>query len=895
MNNSFRIVQWNANGLINHNQELQLFISTHKIDILLISETHFTDTSYFKINNFSMYCTNHPNNRSHGGSAILIRNNIKHYELPGFQYEHLQATSIVVEDWTGPLAISAIYCPPRHQITHLQFTNFFSTLGPRFICGGDYNAKNQMWGSRLDNPRGRQLFISINSNNMTTISSGEPTYWPTDPAKLPDLIDFFVTKGISANYLKAESSLDLHSDHSPIILTLSSSVIVKDSPPILCNKKTDWILFRNILDETINLSIPLKTTDDIDGAVEMFNLAIQNAAWKSTPTIPRKPINNTTYPLHIKQKIAEKRRLRRIWQNSRNRVDKTNLNRASHQLKQLLKQIKNEWFKDFSSSLSPLQDTNYSLWKVANSLNKPKTSIPPILKPDGSWAKTNEEKSEVFANFFHNVFQCNPGNNATDNDVLDYLKSPNQMSLPIKLFTPSEVKSVIMKELNPNKSPGYDLITGKILKELSRKGFVLLTIICNAILRLEYFPFQWKIANIIVIHKPGKPSHLVSSYRPISLLPTTSKVFEKLLLKRLHPLIQENDILPNHQFGFRQNHSTIEQVHRVVNVIKQSLEGGKYCSAAFLDIQQAFDKVWHAGLLFKIKSLLPHGYYNILKSYLEQRYFQIKFQGVYSSFYEIHSGVPQGSVLAPILYTIYTADLPVSPDVTLATFADDTALLVSHENPDTASRLLQSSLDDLSVWLTKWKIKANESKSNHVTFTLRTQICPPVSLNNTQLPQVSEVKYLGMHIDKRLTWRSHVWNKRLQLNTKFRKMHWLLNSKSHLSTENKLLLYKSILKPIWTYGLQLWGSTSKSNIDIIERFQSKTIRKIIQAPWYVTNEIILRDTKIPTVKEEISKTSNKYLTKLNNHPNFLAVNLLDNSEEIQRLKRHSVLELPYRF
>ncbi len=267
----------------------------------------------------------------------------------------------MVEDWCGPLTISAIYCPPKHKITHQLFSDFFTTLGPRFICGGDYNAKNQMWGSRLNNPRGRQLFQTINNNNLTTISTGEPTYWPTDPQKIPDLIDYFITKGISTNYLKVDSSLDLHSDHSPIILTISSTVILKEPSPVLCNKNTDWGIFRKVLDETIHLNIPLKTPENIDEGVEMFNLSIQKAAWKSTPFITSKAINPTAYPLHIKQKIAEKRRLRRVWQYSRNRIDKTNLNRASQQLKQLLKDIKNQWFEEFPSSLNQFQDTNHSL------------------------------------------------------------------------------------------------------------------------------------------------------------------------------------------------------------------------------------------------------------------------------------------------------------------------------------------------------------------------------------------------------------------------------------------------------------------------------------------------------------------------------------------------------
>lgn len=893
MSRSFRIALWNANGLANHSQEIKLFIHTHKIDVMLISETHFTDLSYFKIPNFSVYSTNHPDNTAHGGAAILIRKNIKHYDIPGYQYDHIQASSVVIEDWTGPLTVSAIYAPPRHNITNQQFSMFFSTLGPRFIAGGDYNAKHHMWGSRLINPRGRQLYSCMDNENLNTVSSNEPTYWPTDLRKLPDLLDFFVVKGVSNNYLSVISSLDLHSDHSPVILTLSSSVITKERICTLSNKLTDWSIFKKTLNQTINLKLPLKSEGDIDLAVEHFNSSVQKSAWVSTPFVHRKVDSCINYPVCVKRKVAERRRLRRIWQNSRQPADKNNLNRTSQQLKRMLRALRNEWFQEFTSNLTPGKDSDYSLWKVTKNIKQPKHSIPPILTSNGNWAKSNQEKSSVFAEHFEKVFK--PSSNVTRPEITEFLEAPDQLSLPTAPFRPSEVKKVVMYQLKADKAPGYDLITGRVLKELTRKGIILLTLIFNAILRLQYFPTQWKLSQIVVVPKPGKPTHIAASYRPISLLPVSSKVFEKLLLSRLMPIISENEIIPDHQFGFRQKHSTVEQVHRVVDTIEQTLQTKKFCSAVFLDISQAFDKVWYPGLFFKLKSSLPCDLYNVLKSYLSNRYFQVKLDGSYTGYHKIESGVPQGSVLGPLLYVIFTSDLPISPGVNVATFADDTALLATHEDPVTASNMIQANLDEIAVWLNENKVKVNETKSTHVTFTLRRAICPPVYLNNVQLPQSDVVKYLGMHLDSHLTWHAHIWNKRQHLNLKFNKMYWLFSHNSHLTTENKLLLYKVILKPVWTYGIQLWGSASNSNIEILQRFQSKVLRKILCAPWYVTNDTIHNDTYTPKVKEEITKFSIKYHDKLENHTNSLALNLLDNSQHTYRLSRNSILDLSSRF
>lgn len=353
------------------------------------------------------------------------------------------------------------------------------------------------------------------------------------------------------------------------------------------------------------------------------------------------------------------------------------------------------------------------------------------------------------------------------------------------------------------KAPGFDLITGKILRELPDKAIILLCHIFNAMLRLTYWPLTWKYAEIIMLQKPGKPVDDVKSYRGISLLPTLSKIFEKLILNRILNEESVQNVLPNHQFGFRQFHSTIQQVHRVVNIIGQSLEEKSFCSGAFLDQQAAFDKVWHTGLLYKVKNILPQQLYLLLRSYLKDRFFRVKFNGTLSKYGQIIASVPQGSVLGPFLYTLYTHDLPLCDNTTTATFADDCAILAKHKDSTAASDALQNHLNILELWLKKWRIRVNETKSVHVTFTLKKSICPPVALNNTLIPQDNKARYLGIHLDQKLNWKHHIQMKKTQLDLKHRKMFWLLGPNSELPIENKLLLYKMILKPIWTYGIEL--------------------------------------------------------------------------------------------
>jgi exonuclease III len=865
---------------------------------MMISETHCTNRSHLKIPQYSIYETNHPAGVARGGTAIIIKNSIKHHETCKYDKDYLQATSVIVDEWTGPLTISAVYCPPRHVITKDQFQQFYTTLGNQFLAGGDYNAKHTHWGSRLTTPRGRELMKATESNNLTCLSTGQPTYWPTDVNKIPDLIDFCITKGIPPTSIQADSCLDLSSDHSPVLIKLSIEIIERTKQPTLSNTHTNWDEFKRLIETKLDPKIPLKNEENILNAVEQFNSVIQQAAWNSTPVIPPGKDNIQDYPIIIKEKIAEKRKIRKQWQTNRTPANKRLLNRAIQQLKEILNCFKNQGIQDYLKHLTPTTATDYSLWKATKKLKQPQKSNPPIRTLQGGWARNNKEKAKTFAEHLVQVFQPHPSNSKSDIEekkIQQFLESPYQLEYPITPFKHNEIQTTIRCNLNPKKAPGYDLITGKILKELPEMGTRYITQIFNAILRTGYFPDQWKVAQVILILKPGKPPEDPKSYRPISLLPVLSKVFEKLLLARLRPHLDENKLIPDHQFGFRQHHATIQQIHRVSKKIRQDLEDYKYCSAAFLDITQAFDKVWHTGLLYKLRKLLPLNYFLILQSYLKNRHFLVKQQEEQTNLYPILSGVPQGSVLGPILYLLYTADLPTEQNVITATFADDTAILASHENPQVASQILQTNLYKIQQWLTKWRIKPNEAKSVHVTFTTRKNTCPPVYLYNHHLPQAEDAKYLGMHFDRRLTWRKHVFTKRKQLGLKLTTLNWLLGRNSKLSLDNKLLVYKTILKPIWTYGIQLWGTCSQSNIEILERYQSKVLRMITNAPWYVPNDVIRNDLGMTTIKEEIKQLSFKYSNRLNKHPNALARDLMSQPIRNRRLKRFAPNDLLDRF
>lgn len=228
--------------------------------------------------------------------------------------------------------------------------------------------------------------------------------------------------------------------------------------------------------------------------------------------------------------------------------------------------------------------------------------------------------------------------------------------------------------------------------------------------------------------------------------------------------------LPNTQFGFRHNHSTIHQIHRLVDKISFSLEEKLICTGVFLVVKQAFDRVWYQGLLYKLKHFPLYTCIYLLNHILAIHHFSVRSGTILSNISKIETGVPQGAVIAPLLFNIYTADQSTTQNTIVADFADNKALLACHSDPDIAASFMQTHLDLLASWYTEWGLKLNQTKSLHSYFTLRLRECPQLFLNNQPLPYSQNVKYLGLTLDRRLTWAPHIRSKRLTLNDRSRQL-----------------------------------------------------------------------------------------------------------------------------
>lgn len=259
--------------------------------------------------------------------------------------------------------------------------------------------------------------------------------------------------------------------------------------------------------------------------------------------------------------------------------------------------------------------------------------------------------------------------------------------------------------------------------------------------------------------------------------------------------------------------------------------------------------MWHPGLLFKLKQILPYDLYVLLQSYLTDRTFVVRINNSYSKEHEVLASVPQGSVLGPLLYSIYTADLPTCNQTILATFADDIAILASNSDVRHANSAVQNHLNRIVQWAQRWRIQFNPHKCQHITFTNRSVKYTPIIINNNVIPQVDFVRYLGMYLDRRLTWRFHVAQTRKAIVARARLLHPLLGRRSTLYLKTKRRIYLTMIAPIWRYGIELYGSTSASNLNRIQQQQSKILRVITSAPFYVSNLTLHNDLNISFVRD----------------------------------------------
>lgn len=407
------------------------------------------------------------------------------------------------------------------------------------------------------------------------------------------------------------------------------------------------------------------------------------------------------------------------------------------------------------------------------------------------------------------------------------------------------------------------------MKKLPDAAIDYLKNIFNGCLKFGYFPSVFKCSKVIPVHKNGKDPRRPSSYRPISLLSCIDKLFERIILCRVNTYVEDNNLINKEQFGFRHHHSTVHQVKRMTNIIKGNKRRRHSTGVVLLDIEKAFDSIWHNGLIFKLQKYgFPLYIIKTIKSFLENRTFKVVINNSISSERNIPAGVPQGAVLSPTLYSLYIADFVPKAGSVIAQYADDMAIMVNGKLSNPIVKKLEQSLQKTETFYSKWKIKINSNKTQAILFPFNKspKRNPSILIQHDghTVPFKDSVKYLGVYLDKKLIFKTHIeltTDKALRC---FRSLYPLLSKKSRLNTDNKLLIYKTIIRPIMLYGSCVWGKAATTHIKRLQIMQNKALKTIFKLPYlYRTRDLHVRFCQ-PTIKDIIETQNVAFFSKCRN-------------------------------
>lgn len=955
-----KIAYWNAAGIGNKLLELEAFMYKYSIDIMMILETKIPpittqttgNTPYsLSIRGYYTYLSPHPLSHRRGGVATLVKHGIKHSVLQPIGLPSLQSAPIALtinnNNTTHNIIIAPIYCPPQHSWNKFHFLKLFKYFDSlikdsSFILCGDWNAKHPWWGNTRSCLRGRAIMDCIHKQaRYNILATGGATHFAYDRRKKPSALDFAVYGGLNKQFIRTRSTIDLDSDHLPIHVDLTTNgPLANESMGLkrrLLPKNANLTKFQHHLNQRVLLNTEIKSGPDIEDAIDILLENIRVAAKLATPptcTSQRRHFYNKSSRFELSKNVKKLLQLKRIY---KRKLITLNNQHTKMQYKSVQNRLKKALRKSNSDQINKLFnhiDTSdrykmQKLWHITkNYKRQPEPNWPlKINTPTNQgntnshrWTRSSNEKAELFASHLQQRFSPILTNsdefqmkiaNELSQQIINLSSNSDSLinTLPFRPVTVSETIAEI-KSLTLNKSPGPDDIDNYLIKAMPQKAVTYLVLIFNSILRFGHFPRQWKLATITMILKPGKSANEVTSYRPISLLAGFSKIFERLLLYRLFECKDFADAIPTHQFGFRKEHGTEQQLRRVTQFILKAYENRCFCSAVFIDISEAFDRVWHPGLLWKLIKLLPIKLFNVLSSYLLNRTFTVRCNdGTTSKLGNLRAGVPQGSVLGPVLYTIYSSDMPLPTLTThflpsrpvdgtyvlISTYADDTIILSSAITPHEAVKLNQRNLNNIINWATRWCISINSQKTAHVMYTTRklegtfSTLSPKI--NGQSILNKSCHQYLGFHMDYKLLCISHITQLCNKLRATYKKLEWLLGPSSKLSRSCKVVIFKQMIIPLWQYILPIYGSlASTTQLSRVEVMHNTILRRIVKATRFTRNQSIRDHYNIKSFFETYHLASKRFASSLLNHPNSEARKLILTPFIPTRLKRPRYLE-----
>ncbi|MCG8032729.1 MAG: hypothetical protein JAY75_14385 [Candidatus Thiodiazotropha taylori] len=834
-----------------------------------ISETKLKQhkmSSCFDIDGFQKPFRSDNTTNGGGGIMVYVRNGVnakrrKDLETNEISCIWLEITPVKSKSFL----ICNMYRAPDSKIEfNDRFENFIdnaSSEGKEIIILGDFN-KNLL-NNNKDNEWENfttSLGLSQLISNPTRVSDTSCT-----------LIDHIYTN-VFENIARVHVSKITISDHYAVFgnRKLNSCIKTNGHHTITYRsfKTFDETLFKNDL-----CDVPweiIETFDNIDDVIEVWNTLFLEVVNKHAPLKVHR-VKRKYQPDWLTPEILDCIKERDKYKINDNMLE---YRRLRNKVSTLIDNAKRNSYK---CKIEDGKDDPRSIWKLFRQLgasnNQSSTENFQNILLNNKIISSEEEIANIFNTYFVNVASklkepLKPSNfDKLQSYVNSKLDGDVSFSVPQVSFT---FVANYLSALDTTKATGLDGIGPRLLKIAPHILAPSITNIINKSLESGIFPSAWKEAKVSPIHKTGSKDD-VNNYRPISILPTLSKIIEKWIQKKLMTFLDKHSLLHKHQSGFRAGHSTESALIRMTDEWLKAINDGKLIGSVMIDFRKAFDLVDHELLLKKLQIYKVNDVcLSWFRSYLCNRKQQVIINGKSSSNNEVLCGVPQGSILGPLLFLIFINDLPLSlnnVDVSVDLYADDTTLYGSGVDKKSLESSLQKALDLTHTWCQENGMLINTDKTKLMLITSRQKRNNladehlKVTYENLDLQISCSEKVLGVHIDQNLVWNSHFQH----VSKKISSYLWLLSQiKTYLSVEHKLLFYNSYIKPHLEYCCIVWGNSSNFNTQKIDRLQRRACKYILER-----NYVSLEDSRtllnILSFEETLFLHKSKLMYKIANN------------------------------
>lgn len=796
-------------------------IDQHNPDIIFGCETWLTKSVYDNEVLPSFYKL-YRNDRSDGYGGVLL--GIK-LELPSYLIDvqsHIETCSVSVQLANNQqmILVCAYRAPNTDDVYQDNLCNYIIDLATKYpnsaiYCAGDFNLPDIDWSN--NSISGHRYSSTINDLALSMMAECGFSQVVNFPTRLNNTLDILFTN---------RPSLIQHcfpapgiSDHSIVLATTVSKITYQKS-----NSYKMYLWNRaNVEDMKYcmsNFMTEFCHSYTIESPVELLWSSISGKLLYLLDTfVPSKHSPTNTSQPWITRSIKQ---LRRQKQRSYNRAVSTNLPVHWQAFKELKRKMQKECRRAFNRYMfNSIHDPYLSgrrkkLYRHIKSLRSDQCGISTLMD-NGTCYTDNQAKADILNKYFSSVFTTDDDSPLPDLGTSMY---PDASAIEIGISGITK----LLNELDPSKSPGPDKIPPRLLKLLADEVSPCLQLLFSASLHQGILPTDWKKATVCPIFKKGDRKN-PANYRPVSLTSICSKVMEHVIYSNIMCHLEANNILSPEQFGFRKDHSAELQLLQTVHDLALILNNGSQCDVALLDFSKAFDRVSHRHLLLKLDHYgIRNSTLNWISSFLRSRTQQVVCGGCYSNSAEVLSGVPQGTVLGPLLFLLYVNDIPSQMKSSCRLYADDCILYKEIVTQDD-SRILQYDLQVLEDWERKWKMSLNIDKCVVLTVTLK---CNPITsqytLHGHQLASVNSAKYLGVIIDSKLSFNEHVDSTCKKANSA---LAFLRRNFRSCQRKIKTDLYFTYVKPLLEYAVTVWAPHTRRANNKLESIQRRAARFVM--------------------------------------------------------------------